>query len=275
MPYISDGRLLIHRAFEGQYAMPSFNICSLEMASACIEAAEEERAPIMLQTYPGDLEQASPTVMAAMVKALAEQATVPVMLHLDHGDSAARVTQCLRAGYSSVMFDGEAYALDENIARTSALADFAHAAGASLEAAAGSFGGGEGAEDEIHLTEPDVAARLFSESGADMVACSVGSIHGESSQLDIDRLAAIYALTQKPLVLHGGTGIPAADLAEAVKLGVVKVNIGAGLSRALMGTWRNQAASESLHYPVISASREAMKAVAIDKIQIMKASGKA
>ncbi|MCA9838287.1 MAG: class II fructose-bisphosphate aldolase [Trueperaceae bacterium] len=275
MPFVSDGRILIQRAFENNYAMPSFNVCSLEMARACVEAAEAEKAPIILQTYPGDLEQGSPKVMAGMIKALAEEASVPIMLHLDHGDSADRVAQCIRAGYSSVMFDGEEYALEENISRTRALADFVHAAGASIEAAAGSFGGGEGDHSEVHLTDPEVAEALLSRGGADMVACSVGSIHGQSSKLDIDRLEAIYKVAKKPLVLHGGSGIPAEDLAEAVKLGVVKVNIGAALFRALLGSWRQEAQGAEQHYPVMAAAREALREVAITKIQIMKASAKA
>lgn len=275
MPFVSDGRLLIQRAFEQHYAMPAFNICSLEMAKACIDAAEEERAPIIIQTYPGDLEHGSPAVMSAMIKALAAEVTVPIMLHLDHGDSAERVIQCVRSGYSSVMFDGEDLALEENIKQTRVLADLTSAAGVALEAAAGSFGGGEGSSDEVHLTEPNVAKRLFDEGGTDMVACSVGSKHGQSSQLDLVRLERIFALTQKPLVIHGGSGIPAADITEAIKLGVVKINIGAGLFRTLLASWAEHAPKAVMHYPVIQASYEALKEVARTKIQMMQASNKA
>ena len=273
MPFVSDGRILIKRAFEGQYAMPAFNVCSLEMIVACIEAAELEKAPIMIQTAPGDLKQITPEAAAGIVKALAERSPVPIMLHRDHGESLEEVSRSLRAGYSSAMFDGEEYPLDENIRRTKNLAAFAHAAGASLEAAGGSFGGGEeGASSEVHLTDPEVAARLHSEADADMVACSVGSIHGQSSTLDIDRLESIFNATKKPLVLHGGTGIPADDLAEAVKLGVVKVNIGAGLGRAVV---RAQSKAEGDHYDFYTTARDELREVAREKIRIMKASGKA
>ncbi len=275
MPYVADGRILIERAFAGQYAMPAFNVCSLEMARACIEAAELEHAPIILQTYPGDLEQASPGVMAAMIRALAEEAAVPVMLHLDHGDSLELATKCLRAGYSSLMFDGEEFSIEENIRKTREIASIAHAAGVSLEAAAGSFGSGEGKEEALHLTDPEVAARLYEEAKADMVACSVGSRHGQVSQLDLDRLRAIYELVQKPIVLHGGTGIPAEDLKQAVSLGVVKVNIGAGLLRALLAVWQRDSAAAPTHYDVYHSAREALIAVAREKIQIMGGSSKA
>lgn len=275
MPYIQDGRPLIQHAFEHHYAMPSFNVCSLEMARACIDAAEAERAPIMLQTYPGDLEQASPRVMASMIRALAEEASVPILLHLDHGDSFERAVTCLRAGYGSVMYDGAEYALDENVSRTKRVVEVAHAAGAAVEAAAGSFGGGEGHDEDAVLTDPELAKRLKDGSGADMIACSVGSRHGQPSHLDIDRLASIAEVLRAPIVLHGGTGIPAADLAQAVQLGVVKVNIGAGLQRALLQSWRDLAPEATIHYPVFVAAREKLTAVAQEKIRIMKASGQA
>ena len=175
MSYVRDGRILIRQAFEGGYAMPAFNICSLEMAMACVEAAEVERAPIILQTAPGDLQQLTPAVTAGIVTALAEDASVPIMLHRDHGEDMAEVSRALRAGYSSVMFDGDAYSLDENIRISKTLATLAHAAQTSLEVAAGSFGGGEeGVGDDVHLTDPEAAARLFNEADADMAACSVG-----------------------------------------------------------------------------------------------------
>ena len=274
MPYVPDGRPLLRQAFEGRYAMPAFNVSSLEMARACIEAAEVERAPIILQTYPGDLEQASPAVFAATVRSLAEEASVPVMLHLDHGDGLERAVACLRAGYGSVMFDGAELPLEENIVATRLVARVAHAAGAAAEAAAGSFGGGEGGDgdgdDGVHLTEPEVAARLLHESGADMVACSVGSRHGQPSQLDLARLEGIADAVRAPLVLHGGSGIPERDLARATELGVVKVNIGAALFRALLGAWREAAPAAALHYDVLPKAREAVRAVAREKIRWMR-----
>jgi ketose-bisphosphate aldolase len=275
MPYISDGRIQIQHAFEHHYAMPSFNVCSLEMARACVMAAELERAPIMLQTYPGDLKQGSAKVFASMVRALAEEATVPILLHLDHGNGLKLATQCLRAGYSSVMFDGAAYPLDENIRLTKRIAEIAHAAGAALEAAAGSFGGGEGDDEDAVLTEAEVAARIKVEAEADMVACSVGSKHGQTSQLDLGLLERIAKAVNGPIVLHGGTGIPATDLAEAVQFGVVKVNIGAGLMRALFTAWQTNAQNATTHYDVYDAARDAVIEVAREKIRIMQASSKA
>lgn len=275
MPFVADGRTLISYAYTHRFAMPAFNVCSLELARACVMAAELERAPVILQTYPGDLEQGSPKVLAAMIRALAEEASVPVMLHLDHGDGQERIVSCLRAGYSSVMFDGAALPLAENVRQTRELAAIAHAAGASLEAAAGSFGGGEGHDEDAVLTEPEVAAALSREGHADLIACSVGSRHGQASHLDLARLTAIAAAAQAPLVLHGGSGIPAEDLAAAAKLGVVKVNIGAALQRALLQVWRNEAGAVPLHYDVYARAREVLIEVARDKLRIMGGSGRA
>lgn len=275
MPYIRDARPILRDAFERHYAIPSFNVSSLEMARAFVEAAEAERAPVMLQTWPGDLEVSPATVTAAMVRALAEEVSVPVLLHLDHGDSLERAVACIRAGYGSVMFDGEALPLDENVAATARLAQVAHAAGVAVEAAAGSFGGGEGHDEEAHLTEPEIGARLLDEGHADMIAVSVGSLHGLPSKLDLERLRLIAEATNGMLVLHGGSGIPADDLAVAVQHGVVKVNIGAASFRALLGTWKSLAPEAADHWSVYQAAREAVAAVARDKLRITAASGKA
>lgn len=276
MPFIKDGRILIEKAFAEQYAMPSFNVCSLEMAKACIEAAERERAPIMIQTGPDDLKHGSPYVMASMIKALAEEAEVPIMLHLDHGDSEARVAQCMRAGYSSVMFDGEEYTLEENVARTKSLAQIVHASGAALEAAAGSFGAGEGSSSEdVHLTDPKVAEALVTDGEADMVACSVGSMHGQASHIDLKRLRSIAKAINKPIVFHGGTGIPKEDMAKAVKLGVVKLNIGAALIRASLKAFNTATPKTKWHYEIYKTVHDECVAAARDKIRTAKASKRA
>jgi fructose-bisphosphate aldolase, class II len=275
MPFVKDGRILIAKAFAEHYAMPSFNVCSLEMAKACIEAAEKERAPIMLQTGPDDLKHASPLVMASMIRALAEEANVPIMLHLDHGDSEARVAQCIRAGYSSVMYDGEHYPLAENVARTKSLAQIVHASGAALEAAAGSFGAGEGSHsDELHLTDPEVAEALVTDGEADMVACSVGSMHGQASHIDLKRLKSIAKTINKPIVFHGGTGIPKEDMAKAVKLGVVKLNIGAALIRASLKAFNTASPKTKWHYEIYKTVHDECVAAARDKIRTAKANGK-
>lgn len=269
VPYVSDGRKLIQHAFGHGYALPAFNFCSLEMAKGCVEAAEELQAPIILQTYQSDLSFGSPRVMAGMVRALAEEASVPIVLHLDHGKGLEAVVECLRAGYSSVMFDGGGMAIEQVLQATRQAAQIAHAAGASLEVAAESFNQGES-----EATDPEEAARVR-EAGADMVACSVGSEHGRQSRLDLGRLEAIASAVQGPLVLHGGSGIEPADLVRAVGLGVVKVNVGSASYRALLRVWRERAGELSSHRAVYAEARAAVGEQARNYIALLGAAGKA
>ena len=240
MPFIADGRKLIRHAYENGYALPSFNICSLEMAQGCIDAARELQAPIILQTYQADLTFGSPRVMAAMVKALAEEANV--MLHLDHGLQPSVALECLEAGYSSVMLDGAALDFEQLVQSTKKLAAITTRFNASLEVSSEPFNHGQS-----KLTDPHQARRLF-EAGADMIACSVGSEHGQYSRLDLRRLELIAKTVQAPLVLHGGSGIQEADLQAAISLGVVKVNIGSALYRALLGVWNKTNHSHRVVY---------------------------
>ncbi|RIH85684.1 Fructose-bisphosphate aldolase [Calidithermus terrae] len=269
MPYVSDGRKLIEHAFRHGYALPAFNFCSLEMAKACVEAAEELQAPVILQTYPADLSSGSPRVMAAMVRALAEEARVPVMLHLDHGGGLGAVVECLRAGYSSVMLDGGGMALAQVLEATRRAAEVVHAAGAALEVAAERFNPGEAG-----ATDPEAAARVR-EAGADLVACAVGSEHGRQSRLDLRRLEAVAGAVRGPLVLHGGSGVEPADLARAVGLGVAKVNVGSASYRALLRVWRERAGELSTHRAVYAEARAAVGEQARSYIALLGAAGKA
>lgn len=271
MPYLADARPLYARAWRDGFALPAFNVCSAEMVRACVEAATALRAPLLLQTYPADLEQIAPPQMRALVQAYADAAPVPVALHLDHGPSVEAALRCLRAGYGSVMLDGAAMALDELVAAGGELARVAHAQGAALEVAAESFGGG-GAE--ATLTRPADAARLAREGGADLIAVSVGSEHGQRSRLDLELLSEIQRAVAGPLVLHGGSGIPDDDLAAARERGVVKVNIGSALYRALRRVWLESADAGS-HREVYARAREALAGVARDKLRACGAAGRA
>lgn len=252
MPFVQDGRELIALAFREGFALPAFNFCSLEMAKGCVDAATSLKAPIILQTYQADLAFASPKVMVAMVKALAEESGALIMLHLDHGLGLEMTTMCLKAGYSSVMLDGGNLELTELISQTRILAQIAHDTGASLEVSAERFNKGESLP-----SNPDEALALF-EAGADMVACSVGSEHGQASRLDLLRLEKIAGLTKAPLVLHGGSGIAETDLKAATKLGVVKVNIGSASYRALLRVWQQRSVVLNNHRAIYTEAREAV-----------------
>ncbi len=263
MPYIEDGRKLIRHAYQHGYALPSFNICSLEMAQGCIDAAQELQAPIILQTYQADLTFGSPRVMVNMVKALAEAVSVPIMLHLDHGLGQRVAIECLEAGYSSVMLDGGALDFEQLVQSTQEMAAITRNHSASLEVSSERFNQGES-----EPTDPLEARRLL-EAGADMIACSVGSEHGQTSRLDLVRLELIAQTVQAPLVLHGGSGIQETDLRAATSLGVVKVNVGSALYRALLGVWNKN--SSLSHRAVYSEARAAICEVAKHFIQLLGA----
>ena len=263
MPFVPDGRELIRQVYEGGRTMAAFNVCSAEMVRACLEAAEAENTPVILQTYPADLEQVAPKYMAALVRSFAEDARVPVMLHLDHGPTLDLAFACLRAGFSSVMFDGAGLALGEVVRLSARLAEVAHAQGAALEVAADSFSGA-GA-----LTRPEDALRLKNQSGADMVAVAVGSEHGADARLDLGLLRNIAAQVQGPLVLHGGSGVLAADLEAAGRAGVVKVNIGSALYRALRRSWLASGSAKS-HRDGYQDARAALFEVARAKLRALR-----
>ncbi len=267
MSFAPDARPLFLDAFEGGYALPAFNVCSLEMAKGCLEAAEQAGVPVILQTYPSDIEQASPLVFVQLVRALADEVSVPVGLHLDHGRDAAQVRACVDAGYSSVMFDGQGLAFAEVQRRARELADLTHAAGASLEVSAEGFGVPGANDNRLESTDPGQAAILHA-AGADLLACAVGSEHGHASRLDLGLLEQIALQVRGPLVLHGGSGIAPADLTASLRLGVVKVNVGSALYRAVRQGWADSAGLPS-HRAGYANVREAVRAAALPFLQLL------
>ncbi|MGF1473012.1 MAG: class II fructose-bisphosphate aldolase [Rubrobacteraceae bacterium] len=271
MPLVRDARALYSRAYDERFAMPAFNVCNLEMAQGVLEAAESERAPVILQTYPGDLVHGG-SGLAPMLGTLGEEAGVPVILHLDHGQGPEMVIDRLRGGYSSVMFDGGELPLDENISRTSRIAEIAHAFGAAVEGEVGLFGGDHGS---VAFTDPEEAERFVAESGTDTLAVSVGSEHHQKSRLDLARLEEIASRTNCPLVLHGGSGIHPDDGHKAVAMGVAKINIGHAISLAMTRGACEALGADLDHYQMLEVMRNGVCAVAREKLQAMKATDRA
>jgi fructose-bisphosphate aldolase class II len=246
--YVTKPRLFFDYALRNRFAFPSFNVCNLEIARGVIAAAEAENAPVMLQTYFGDLYHGGFDVLPQLLRILAEQSTVPVLVHQDHPDSDQMILRTLRRGYWSVMYDGGHLPLDENIKGAAYITEIAHAMGAAVEAELGQFGG-ENQGGRVEKASPVEAKRLVEESGIDTLAVSVGSVHGQSSRLDLPLLEEIAQFTPAPLVLHGGSGIHPDDLQEAIQMNVVKVNIGADIVRAWMRGLNEGALLESGHEP--------------------------
>src|SRR4028118_2072562 len=198
MSLVAGARDLYAEAYREGFAMPAFNVCNLEMAQGCLSAAEAESAPVILQTYPGDMKHGG-EALAALLRSLIGGVSIPVILHLDHGQGLEMVARCLGWGSASVMFAGAALDLEENIERTRRIAEVAHAFSASTEGELGLFGGDHGS---VRYTDPDEAGRYAAESGADTLAVSVGSEHHQQSRLALKILAALAARTGHPLVLH-------------------------------------------------------------------------
>ena len=273
---VEKPREYLRYAYAQHFAMPAFNVCNLEMAKAVIEAATIERAPVIVQTYSGDLAHASfgegLGSMPGIIKGLAAQTPVPVFLHMDHGPSFEFDLKCLREGYSSVMFDGHELPLQEAIAETALIARAAHAVNAAVEGELGTFGGEQGSQE---FTNPEEVPMMFDQGQIDMLAVSVGSEHGQSSRLNLDLLKAIYAKDKGPLVIHGGSGIHEDDVRAAVQMGVVKINIGAALSRAWCQGSREGLEAGKGHYGVLQQAMLRVREVAQHRLQLMGASGRA
>ena len=271
MPLIRDARALYSRAYDERFAMPAFNVCNLEMAQGVLEAAEIERAPVILQTYPGDIDHGG-SGLAPMLAVLGQEASVPVIVHLDHGQDLQMIVDRLRSGYSSVMFDGGELPIEENISRTKQIVEVSHAFGASVEGEIGLFGGDH---SSVAYTDPDEAEHFVAESGTDTLAVSVGSEHHQKSRLDLARLEEIAGRTSGWLVLHGGSGIHPDDVSEAVTLGVVKINIGHAISLAMTGGSSEALEANLDHYQMLEVMRNKVYAVAREKLQSMKATARA
>jgi fructose-bisphosphate aldolase, class II len=276
--YVTKPRLFFDYAFRNRFAVPSFNVCNLEIARAVITAAEAEDAPVILQTYFGDLYYGGFDVLPQLLRLLAEQARVPVLVHQDHPDSDEMILQTLRRGYCSVMYDGGHLPLEENIEGAATIVEIAHPMGAAVEAEIGQFGG-EGQGGRIEKASPEDAKRIVEESGIDTLAVSVGSVHGQSSRLDLTLLEEIAEVTPAPLVLHGGSGIHPEDVRKAAGMNVVKINIGADIVRAWINGLKEGALLDNGHEPphqVMMRYAEAkVREVARAKLSLMGGSNRA
>jgi 6-phospho-5-dehydro-2-deoxy-D-gluconate aldolase len=214
---------ILVKAKEEKYAVGQYNINSLQWIQAILQAAEEEQAPVIvaasdrLVDYLGGFK-----TISAMVRALVEEMniTVPVVLHLDHGSSFERCKEAIDAGFSSVMFDGSHSPIDENIAVTKKVVEYAHARGVSVEAEVGTVGGMEdGLFGNIVYADPQECLRLVQETGVDALAAALGSVHGQykgEPKLGFEEMKVISNLTNVPLVLHGGSGIPNYQIQKAI-----------------------------------------------------------
>ncbi len=223
---------MLNKAREGKYAVGQFNINNLEWTKAILLTAQECNSPVILGVSEGAGKyMCGYTTIVGMVEGMIKELgiTVPVALHLDHG-SFEGAKACINAGFSSVMFDGSHYPIEENVAKTTALVNACEVLGISLEAEVGSIGGEEdGVVGAGECADPD-ECKMVADLGVTMLAAGIGNIHGKYPEnwagLSFDTLAAIKEkVGDMPLVLHGGTGIPADMIKKAISLGVAKINV--------------------------------------------------
>ena len=223
---------MIEKAHEGHYAIGAFNTNNLEWTKCILQAADESKSPVIIQASEGAAKYMGGYKMVAdMVKDLHDsmKITVPVALHLDHGtyDGAKA---CIEAGFTSVMFDGSHYPIEENVEKSKEIIELAHSKGVSVECEVGGIGGVEdGVASNGELADPKECA-LVAGLGVDFLACGIGNIHGKYpanwAGLNFERLDEINtAVEGKPLVLHGGSGIPFEQTSKAISLGVSKINV--------------------------------------------------
>ncbi len=300
MPLVTSKELLQRAQAEG-YAIGAFNANNMECVQAVIETAEEEQSPVILQVSQGAIAYAGLEFATMLVKTAAELATVPVVLHLDHGTDFLQNVKCLRAGFTSLMFDGSSLPLDENIRVTAKITEIAHACGVPVEAELGKI---PKVEDNLTpqqvidlMADPAQAERFAEETQCDSMAVAIGSVHGmkESIQpLNINRLDEIKRRTGLPLVLHGASGVVCTreeakakgvkleahegTLEDAIKHGISKVNVATELSMAFLRGMKNafdERPGEKDMRKIILPGKNAVKDVVRYYIKLFGSNGKA
>lgn len=221
---------LLRDAQEGNYAVGSFSVANMEMVLGVIKAAEEMNAPIILQIAEVRLNHSPLELIGPLMVAAAENAKIPVAVHLDHGKTLECIELALDLGFTSVMFDGSHLPIEDNMKITKKVIEMAKDYGASVEAEIGCVGGSEDGSEDIamHCTSPD-EAKLFAETtGVDALAIAIGNAHGnykETPHLRFDILEKVRDMVDIPLVLHGGTGILPEEFIQCYKSGIRKINI--------------------------------------------------
>ncbi|WP_170445151.1 class II fructose-bisphosphate aldolase [Ruegeria arenilitoris] len=264
---------VLQPAYEQGYAVGGLVTLGWEDMRAYVAAAEAENAPVILQAGPSCREHTPLPVLGKMFRYLAENASVPVVAHLDHGYTFEECKIALDSGFTSLMFDGSRKPLQHNIDETAAIAEMAHAAGISCEGEIGFVGysGGEGSAG----TDPDEAATFAAQTGVDAMAISVGNVHLQQNKeggLDEDRIRRIQAVTNVPLVIHGGSGVPVEQRARlARETAICKFNIGTELRMAFGAALRAAVNRDpdrfdrvtilkETHDPVMAAARAVIRA---------------
>ncbi|GAQ25066.1 MULTISPECIES: class II fructose-1,6-bisphosphate aldolase [Tepidanaerobacter] len=309
MPLVTS-KEMFKKAYKGGYAIGAFNVNNMEIIQGIVEAGKEENAPLILQVSAGARKYAQPVYLKKLVEAAVEYSGLPIVLHLDHGDSFEICKACVDDGFTSVMIDGSKYPFEENIALTKKVVDYAHSKGVVVEAELGRLSGIEDAvsvsERDAAFTDPDEAVEFVERTGVDSLAIAIGTSHGAykfkgEPRLDFERLEKISSMLPNfPLVLHGASsvpqefveicnkyggqipgakGVPEDMLRKAAEMGVCKINIDTDLRLAMTASIRKYLAENPSHFDprqYLGPGREAIKQMVIHKMRdVLGCSGKA
>jgi fructose-bisphosphate aldolase class II len=280
------GKSILDVANANNFAIPAFNISDWAMFTGVMDISEEKAAPVIVAIHPDEVRHVTTDLIAA-IRSRAHRSSVPVAIHWDHGGSFEQMIQAIHAGFTSVMIDASLKPFDENVALTRKVVEAAHAVGIQVEGELGTIGAndsyGESGAAEIIYTDPADAVRFVQETGVDSLAIAIGTSHGlypadKNPELRHDLLEQIKAAVGIPLVLHGGSGNPDAELSRAVTLGINKINISSDIKvsyhdrmREILGTDKRLREPNAIQPEAIAA----MKVTAAEKIDLFGAAGKA
>jgi len=282
---IVTGKELLTDARARRYAVAAFNTNNLEYMQAILEAAGELSSPVIVSAAKSEIDYMNGPTFVGMVRTLASRFSIPVAIHLDHGPSYDEAVRCINYGFTSVMYDGSRFPLEENIAVTRKVVEAAHACGISVEGEIGVIGQAadshEGSKADAMLASPTDCEKFVKETGVDFFAAAIGNAHGlyvGKPKLDFDRLKDIAGRTHVPLVLHGGTGIPVEDIRKAISISVAKINFSTIMRQGYIETMRKTLAEnpgELDLMKLLTPSKLAMKEIAKQHIQMCGSDHKA
>lgn len=270
-----NSKKILKDARESGYAIGGFNTSDLEITQAILEAANEINSPVIVQTSEKAIDFAGLDNLVSIIKNEAEKYKIPIVLHLDHGRSVDIVKKCLEAGYTSVMFDGSRLSFEENIRQTQEVVRLAKQFDAQVE---GEVGCVSGSEDYVHSNEfksdPEQVKQFVEETGIDSVAVAFGNAHGvpdPNEKLDFELLEKISKMIKIPLVFHGASSTPVADMKKAISLGIAKVNIDTDIRLAFSGAIKDfQDKHPDVYDPreIMGSAKEAVRKVVESKIKL-------
>jgi fructose-bisphosphate aldolase, class II len=280
-----NGKDLLKVANQNDFAVPAFNVSDYSMSNGLFEICEEMRAPWILAIHPDEVNHIGHDVLSAL-RERAYRSSVPIAIHWDHGGSYEEILTAIQIGFTSVMIDGSMLPFEENVALTSRVVEAAHAVGLSVEGELGTIGRtddqAEGGTADIIYTRPEQAIEFVERTGVDSLAIAIGTRHGIypaslKPELKLDLLKELKSILQLPLVLHGGSNNPDYEIAQAVKLGINKINISSDIKVAYFDAMRRVLLDVGLREPnlIEPPAVEAMQTVAAQKIDLFDAAGKA